>query len=461
MFFPETEPMLSHLLIRNYTLIESLELSPAAGLNIITGETGAGKSILLGAIGLLLGHRADSKTLYDPEKKCVIEGTFAVADDFLRGVFDEEGLDYETTCIIRREISTSGKSRAFINDTPVTLEVLRRVTAELMDIHSQHDTLLLGSQPYQLQMLDVYGENADRLSAYKTEYQAYKKAQTAYDTLLAQAASLRKEYDYHQFLFEELEKARLTPGEQEQMEQELSALENAGEIRQRLGMAQELLQGSEQNLVQGLQTVLASLAAVSRYAPAYADLHARLQSGLIELKDLAADVEREALGIEPDNERMFQLQERLNLVYQLQQKHSVKTLAELLAVQADLEEKVSRVLNLDEDLERTRRAAETAHARLLASGQQLSAARLAIRSELAQRVTALLAGLGIPNGQLLIDHQPTGPGPEGMDAVNLLFSANKGVRPRQLKEVASGGEFSRLMLAVKYVLAHKLSLIHI
>ena len=242
------------------------------------------------------------------------------------------------------------------------------------------------------------------------------------------------------------------------MEQELSALENAGEIRQRLGMAQELLQGSEQNLVQGLQTVLASLAAVSRYAPAYADLHARLQSGLIELKDLAADVEREALGIEPDNERMFQLQERLNLVYQLQQKHSVKTLAELLAVQADLEEKVSRVLNLDEDLERTRRAAETAHARLLASGQQLSAARLAIRSELAQRVTALLAGLGIPNGQLLIDHQPTGPGPEGMDAVNLLFSANKGVRPRQLKEVASGGEFSRLMLAVKYVLAHKRAL---
>lgn len=450
--------MLTHLFIRNYTLIESLELAPAAGLNIITGETGAGKSILLGAIGLLLGNRADSKTLYDPAQKCVIEGTFTVADDFLRVVFEEEQLDYETNCIIRREISPGGKSRAFVNDTPVTLEVLRRVSAELMDIHSQHDTLLLGSQPYQLQMLDVYGQHAARLHRYKTDYTAYKAAREAHQRLQDEAAAIRKEYDYHRFLLEELDKVQPVAGEQEQMEQELSALENAEEIRQRLGTAHELLQGSEQNLIQGLQTVLASLAGVSRYAPAYADLHARLQSSLIELKDLSGEVEREALGVEPDNERMFRLQERLNLLYGLEQKHGVKSLEELLAVQEDLESKVSRVLNLDEDLERTRREAKAAHARLLASGRELSEARLAIRNELADRVTGLLAGLGIPNGQLLIDHHLTDPGPEGMDAVNLLFSANKGIRPRQLKDVASGGEFSRLMLAVKYVLAHKRAL---
>ncbi len=233
--------MLAHLLIKNYALIEQLELTPDPQLNIITGETGAGKSIMLGAIGLLLGSRADTKVLYNPAEKCIIEGTFDLSGYFIEHLFDEEELDFSTTCLIRREISPTGKSRAFINDTPVNLETLRRISAQLMDIHSQHDTLLLGSNEFQLQIVDTYAQNEAVLRQYHADFQAYREALQTYERLNKEAAQLRKESDYNQFLYDELEKARLIADEQEVLEQELNILENATEVRERLQLANEYL----------------------------------------------------------------------------------------------------------------------------------------------------------------------------------------------------------------------------
>lgn len=450
--------MLSYLLIKNYALIEHLELRPDAELNIVTGETGAGKSIMLGAIGLLLGNRADVKTLYNPGEKCVIEGHYDIGGYYIREVFEEEELDYEPTCIIRREISPAGKSRAFVNDTPVNLETLRRITSELMDVHSQHDSALLGSNEYQLQIVDTYAQNAPLLDRYKHDYRDFREKQHAYDRLLAEAKDIKKEFDYNSFLLDELAKARLSAGEQEELEQELNILENAEDVKQRLNLALSYLQDPEQSILSSLQGVLASLNAVSAFSPAYAQLRDRVQSALIELKDVAAEVESEEESVELDNEKIGTIQERLNLIYTLQTKHAARTVAELLGTQADLQRKVSKVLNLDEEIEAAKATAHAAWEVLEGSAAALSASRKAILAEIEDRATGLLADLGMPNARLVVEHDTGKPTATGVDAVNFKFSANKGMKPQQLKAVASGGEFSRLMLAVKYLLADKRSL---
>ncbi len=450
--------MLSYLLIKNYALIEHLELRPDAELNIVTGETGAGKSIILGAIGLLLGNRADVKALYDPAEKCIIEGHYHIGGYYIREVFEEEELDYEDTCIIRREISPAGKSRAFVNDTPVNLETLRRITSELMDVHSQHDSSLLGSNDYQLQIVDTYAQNAARLDRYKGDYRAFRQTQEAYDRLLAEAKDIKKEFDYNSFLLDELSKTKLTAGEQEVLEQELNILENAEDVKSRLNLALGYLQDPEQCVLSSLQSVLASLTAITAFSPAYAQLRDRVQSALIELKDVAAEVESEEESVELDNEKIGTIQERLNLIYNLQQKHGAKTVADLLKVQADLQRKVSKVLNLDEEIEAAKTAAHAAWETLQSSAAVLSDSRKAILAEMEARVTNLLGDLGMPNARLVIQHGTGKPTPTGIDTVNCLFSANKGTKPQPLKSVASGGEFSRLMLAVKYLLADKRSL---
>lgn len=450
--------MLSYLLIKNYALIEHLELRPDAELNIVTGETGAGKSIMLGAIGLLLGNRADVKTLYNPGEKCVIEGHYETAGYYIREIFEEEELDYEPTCIIRREISPAGKSRAFVNDTPVNLDTLRRITSELMDVHSQHDSALLGSNEYQLQIVDTYAQNAALLDRYKRDFRDFREKQHAYDRLLTEAKDIKKEFDYNRFLLDELVKTKLTAGEQEDLEQELNILENAEDVKQRLNLALGYLQAPEQSILSNLQSVLTSLNAVSAFSPAYAQLRDRVQSVLIELKDVAAEVESEEESVELDNEKIGTIQERLNLIYTLQTKHAVRTVDELLAVQAELQRKVSKVLNLDDEIEAAKTTAHAAWQVLEGSAAALSASRKAVLGEIEDRATGLLADLGMPNARLVVEHGTGKPTATGVDAVNFKFSANKGMKPQQLKAVASGGEFSRLMLAVKYLLADKRSL---
>nr|WP_299415776.1 DNA repair protein RecN [uncultured Emticicia sp.] len=450
--------MLSHLLIKNYALIEHLELKPDAHFNIVTGETGAGKSIMLGAIGLLLGNRADTKTLYNESEKCIIEGTFDMAGFYIKNIFEEEELDFESSCILRREISPSGKSRAFINDTPVTLETLRKIASQLMDIHSQHDSILLGSNEYQLRIVDTYAQCHDKLVEYQEKYRTYKKLQDAYQQLQFEADQNKKEFDFNNFQLEELVKAKLNPNEQELLEQELNILEHAEEVKLRLKTVYEFLNNSEQSILSVLQSTVNSLAPIASYSPEYQQYKDRIQSCLLELKDVSRDIESEEDNIELDGQKIIEIQDRLNLLYKLHQKHTVKSNGELLEIQAILEEKVSKVLNLSENLSAAKERVSKAFDAANNVAESLSKVRQKVLPEIEKRVIGLLSELGMPNAILKIQHQNIQLNSEGIDQINFLFSANKGVTPRQLKDVASGGEFSRLMLAIKYVLGDKRSL---
>lgn len=450
--------MLSHLLIKNYALIDQLEMAPDHALNIITGETGAGKSIMLGAIGLLLGNRADTRVLYDPSVKCIIEGSFDVSGYVIETIFEEEELDFAPTCIVRREISPAGKSRAFVNDTPVNLETMRRVTSQLMDIHSQHDSVLLGSNEYQLQIVDTYAQDDDRLRTYRVDYQTYRERQTVYDHLMNEAGAMRREFDYNNFLYEELAKANLQADEQETLEQELNVLENAGEIKERLQLASEYLDNPEQSVVALLKSAVGCLNQVTKVAEQYRPLQERAQSTLIELRDLADEISTEQEGVEMDDSRTETVRERLNLIYQLQTKHQAKDVATLVALRNELEQKVSKVLNLDEEIEKAKAKADAAQKKMDASAEALSKVRMAVLKPIEKEIRGLLNDLGMPNASLQIQAERGRPTPTGIDTVSFLFSANKGVKPQQLKNVASGGEFSRLMMAIKYILASKRSL---
>ena len=450
--------MLSHLLIKNYALIEQLEMVPDKALNIITGETGAGKSIMLGAIGLLLGNRADTRVLYDPTIKCVIEGSYEVSGYVIETIFEEEELDFAPVCIVRREISASGKSRAFVNDTPVNLDTLRRVTSHLMDIHSQHDSVLLGSNEYQLQLVDTYAQDDDRLRNYRVDYQVYKERQATYDNLLAEAGAMRREFDFNNFLYEELVKANLQPDEQEAIEQELNVLDNAGEIKERLLMAYEYIDNPEQSVVSLLKSAVGCLNQVAKVADQYKPLQERAQSALIELRDLAGEISTEEENVDIDGGRADAIRERLNLIYQLQTKHQASNVATLIAIRNDLETKVSKVLNLDDELAKAKTKAEAAHKKMMASAEALSKARRAVLKPIEKEIGGLLNDLGMPNASLQIQAEHGKPTHAGIDTVTFLFSANKGIKPQQLKNVASGGEFSRLMMAIKYILASRRSL---
>lgn len=450
--------MLSHLLIKNYALIDELELSPDRELNIVTGETGAGKSIILGAIGLLLGNRADTRVLYNPEQKCIIEGTIGVSGYRIERIFEEEELDYSDSCIVRREISVSGKSRAFVNDTPVNLETLRRVTSQMMDIHSQHDSVLLGSNEYQLEIVDTYAQNEGQLRSYRADYQTYRAKKSHYDQLQSEASAMRKEFDYNNFLYEELVKAQLLPDEQESLEQELTILENAEDIKERLQVAYEYLDNTEQSVIDFLKGTVSNLTYISKLSSQYEQLLQRAQSSLIELRDLADEISIEQDRVDIDDTRAETIRERLNLVYQLQTKHQAKDVTALIALRDELGQKVSKVLNLDDALTDAKAQADAARAQLQSSASALSASRDVVLQPIETEIGHLLNDLGMPNASLKIHAETGKPTPTGVDTISFLFSANKGVKPQQLKNVASGGEFSRLMMAIKYILASKRSL---
>jgi DNA repair protein RecN (Recombination protein N) len=450
--------MLQNLTIKNYALIEHLVLTPDRALNIVTGETGAGKSIILGAIGLLLGNRADTKTLFNPSEKCVIEGEYNISGYIIKNIFEEEELDYEEHCIIRREISPQGKTRAFVNDTPVNLETLRRVTSQLMDVHSQHDNLLLGANEYQLQIVDTYAQNYAILDKYKSDYQVYNVACQAYKQLVNEAKESKKEFDFNSFLLDELQKVKLKLGELEVLEQELNKLENAEEVKSKLTTAALYLNAPDQSIIAYLSGAVVSMNNISSYGEQYNQLRERLQSCLIELKDVAEEVECEAEEVELDNEKISTIQLRLDTIYNLLQKHQVKTDRELMDVQKDLEQKVSKVLNMDGDLEKAKVQVEKTEKALMKSGENLSKSRTSVLPLMEKQLADLLKDLGMPNASLKIENEIIKPSNSGTNIINLLFSANKGIKPQPIKNVASGGEFSRLMLAIKYILANKRSL---
>jgi len=312
--------MLTHLNIKNYALIKHLVLDPSPHLNVITGETGAGKSIMLGAMGLLKGNRADSKVLWDENQKCVIEGTFDIGNYGLKPIFKSEDLDYDDNTVIRRELSPGGKSRAFINDTPVTLEVMKRIGDQLMDIHSQHETLLLGQHSFQLKLVDAYAANHSLLESYNEQWNNYIKSKKDYDTLMADAETLRQEADYIRFQLEELSKLQLEESEQESLESELKIMEHSGEIKSRFQSVLDLINNSEYASRNSLAEARNHLQNVSTYSSNYAILFQRLESVIIELDDLAHEIEKEGDKIEFDPERTERINERLSAIYRLLKK---------------------------------------------------------------------------------------------------------------------------------------------
>lgn len=450
--------MLKSLTIKNYALLESLEMRPSESLNIITGETGAGKSIMLGAIGLLLGNRADKKALYNEEQKCVIEGTFTINKFSLEPLFAEEDLDYDPICILRREVSPNGKSRAFINDTPVRLETMRGVGNLLVDIHSQHDSLLLGDNSYQLEIIDAFASNEKERKLYRQSFQQYRRAAGEYEKLRAEAARLRKEDDFNRFLLEELEKMQLVEGEHEALEEQLQVMENAGNIQEHLGLAQSLLNGEEVGVDLLLNQAKQALLKIARYSTKYESFYQRLDSCLIELRDIQSAVEDEAQLVDFDRDKVEATRDRLNNLYRLQQKHQVASTAELLVIQRSLESKVTEVDNLDSELARLKTVRDTAQQELLVEAEQLTASRERVADKFSDQITRLLRNLGIPDAALRVERRAIAPAESGADEIEILFSANKGIAPQELKRVASGGEFSRLMFCIKYVLAGKTSL---
>jgi DNA repair protein RecN (Recombination protein N) len=450
--------MLTHLTIKNYALIKHLELAPAGGLNVITGETGAGKSILLGAIGLLLGNRADSKALWDETEKCVTEGVFNVADYGLEKIFVEENLDYNTQAVLRREIAPTGKSRAFINDTPVTLDVMRKIGSRLMDIHSQHETLELGSKQFQLNLIDSFAGNVDLRKNYSHSWSEYQKAVTAFQQLQHESTQLKKESDFVKFQLEELTKANLIEGELEKLEEELKIAEHTEEIKSNLNGALQQLSQADFSITTSLVTVRNQLHAIATYSTTYQDLLQRIESARIELNDIASELEQAEEKVEFDPKRAEETKDRISTIYQLQHKHQTKTVAELISLRDSLQEQANKTNNLDVLLKEASTRVDKTSKQLNHDATALSQSRQKTFATLAKQLVKLLKELGIPDAALSIDHQVIEPGARGIDAIEILFSANKGMAPKPLAQVASGGEFSRVMFSIKYVMAGRTAL---
>ncbi len=450
--------MLIGLVIKNYALIRELEIHPSPHLNVVTGETGAGKSIMLGAIGLLLGNRADGKALWDENEKCIVEGVFDISSYKLQSAFESANLDYEQQAVIRREISPGGKSRAFINDTPVTLEIMRSIGGRLMDVHSQHETLELGSRIFQLDFIDSYASNLSLKDKYKEAWKNFVVAKTNFESLQKEATLLKQESDFVKFQLEELTKAELQSDEQEKLESELKVMEHAEEIKIQLNTIVAQLGQSEFAVSPVLGAVRNMLHSISAYSPDYQKLYDRLESVRIELDDILDEVEREEERVEFDPKRIAKTKDRLSLIYQLMQKHRMKDVNELLALQESLQLKFDKTANLDETLLSAKKILESSGNELKRTAQELTKSREKVFSPLCKQVTQLLLDLGIPNAVLKIEHQVVESTVSGQDYVELLFSANKGIAPKPLAQVASGGEFSRLMFSIKYVMAAKTAL---
>jgi DNA repair protein RecN (Recombination protein N) len=450
--------MLKSLNISNYALIDQLHMQPSRGLSMITGETGAGKSIMLGAVGLLLGNRSDTKVLLHEDRKCVVEGHFEIGEYGLREFFEQQELDYEETCIIRREISPSGKSRSFVNDTPVLLDVLKTLGARLMDVHSQHDTLQLGEGAYQLALVDAYAQTKAELEDYRQAFKTYRKAKHNYDSLKQKAIELQKEADFNQFQLDELSALSLVAGEQAELESTQEILENAEEIKVRINEMLGLFQEEQYGVLQGMGQVLHGMQSLERLAHKFSELRERFHSVLIEVKDVVDSLADEESKVEIDFEKLDQIRDRLSRIFQLQKKHGVSSVEELMQIESELADKMFQFQNLDESLIAAEKALNDAQNAMLQAGELLTKKRKSCFVPFEKELQGMLAGLGMENAKIQLEHKLIAPTSAGLDEVELLFSANKGGTPQGLKKVASGGEFSRLLFAIKYLMADKMAL---
>ena len=451
--------MLQSLYIKNYALIDKLSIEFYSGFNIITGETGAGKSIILGALGLILGQRADLSVLRDKKRKCTVEGSFLVKDYQLEPFFDENELDYDEQTILRREITPAGKSRAFINDTPVNLKTIRDLALRLIDIHSQHQNLELGNRLFQLRLIDLVAGNHQVLSDYQQQFQEYTSTKKKYAKLIGEADQAKADLDYFQFQFNQLYEAKLKSGEMEELESEQNQLEHAEDIKMTFGQLAEELEGDELGLLRRLKEQIARLYKMASYFAEAEEIHKRLESCYLELKDISDESMGIADRVDHDPERIQLVSERLDLIYSLQQKFKVDTVDELLAVQKDLEEKIDQVASFDEEIARLEKLLKEQEKQLDEFATELTKSRKKVAVPFQKSVVDILQKLGMSNAVFQVDFEWTElPALMGKDEVRFLFSANKNSEPQEISKIASGGEMSRLMLALKSLITDSRSL---
>lgn len=447
--------MLQSIYIQNYALIDKLDINFTSGFSVITGETGAGKSIILGAIGLLLGQRADVKAIKNGASKCIVEAHFHISNYGMESFFAENDIEYDPEeCILRREVSINGKSRAFINDTPASLAQMKLLGEKLIDVHSQHQNLLLNKEGFQLNILDILSQDDRQLVQYQQVYTDYKQVCRELDDFIAQAEKSRQDEDYIRFQLEQLEEANLQEGEQTELEQEADTLSHAEEIKAGLYKAEQLIDGDEGGALSHTKECMQTLQAISRvYAPA-SDWAERLNSCYIELKDIAHDLSGAEEEIEFNPSRLEYVNERLNLIYSLQQKHRVESTEALIELTAHYRQQLDAITSFDDRIAELNQHKEKLYNAVLEQASQLTVLRTASARHIEEHMKSLLVPLGMPNVRFAVELTPRKePDANGMDSVTFLFSANKNGTLQNVASIASGGEIARVMLSLKAMIA--------
>ncbi|MBJ10116.1 MAG: DNA repair protein RecN [Flavobacteriales bacterium] len=452
--------MISNLSISNYAIIKELNISFNQGFTTITGETGAGKSILLGALSLILGERADTQVLRDELKKCVVEGEFSIAAYQLEEFFEQNDLDYLPQTFIRREINPAGRSRAFINDTPVTLNQLKALGGQLVDVHSQHQTLLLNKHAFQLKVVDAFAQHKDLLTTYRKVFNKWKEKQSLFKQLQSQESTQQLDVDYKQFLLTELEETNIQDGDElSNLEEELKFLENAEEIQQKLQESIQLADLSEYSILGQLQTVKSLLQSIAPNHEKIRVLADRVESTYIELKDMLMDAESIAEGVEHNPEQLAVISERVSNINKLLQKHQLVHPEQLIALQEQLSQELSSVNSLGEQLVELKKEVDKSHKQANELALKISQNRAEIIPTIERELGELLSGLGMPNAKVQINQHPSEEiHSNGKEEIVFYFSTNKGGSLQEISKIASGGELSRLMLCIKYLMANKTQL---
>ena len=446
--------MLRQLYIRNFTLIDELDITFKPGFSVITGETGAGKSIILGAIGQILGNRADARMVKAGCDKCVIEAHFDLSNYDMESFFDDNDIDYEPEdCIIRRELKANGKSRAFINDTPVALTTARELGQQLVDIHSQHQNLLLQKEDFQLNVVDIIAHNSQLLNDYRTLFDGYAKAKAALREKEEECEKDRANEDFLRFQADELVKAQLVDGEQEELEQELETLSHAEDIKGALFDADNLLSGDDRSITQSCKTMLSRLSDIGDVYPAIRQVTERIDSAYIELKDIARDISNLAESIDFDPARLTMANERLDTIYTLQKKHHVESVAELIAIRDNLTARLNDITNSEDMLEDMRRQVEDMHRKATEAAARLTESRQEAARRVTEQLLAQMTALGMPNARFEIKFETKELAADGADRISYMFSANKNVPLEPIAQVASGGEVARVMLSLKAMIS--------
>ena len=446
--------MIKSLSIKNYALIDNIEIDFYNGFSIITGETGAGKSILLGALSLILGQRAETNVLKNKEKKCVIEGTFFIKGYKLEKLFEDNNIDYDNETIIRRELNPKGKSRAFINDSPINLHLIKKIAVQLVDIHSQHQNLNLNNSIFQLNVIDVFAQNMDSLSEYQTIFGKYTKTKLELKKLKEIVSKTKENYDFYNFQYNEIANAKFQDGEQESLEEEAKTLNNTEKIQTNISNAFNVLSENESSIISNLIEVQNLIGIIAKFSNQINEISKRINSVNIEIKDIASDLEIIGGSIVFDNDRVEYINQRLDVIYLLQQKHKVNSIAEILKIQDQLEKKLLEIDNYDEEVNKLNKIFEELSIKIEELSNTLTKNRKTAFSKIEKYIKTQLSLLGMPNAKFKIEHSYFETYNKlGKDKINFLFSANKSSEMQNIEKVASGGEISRLMLSIKSLLS--------